>query len=439
VYNLKQSTMQTNNIFSLVFLSVLMLFYSCNSTQKKADSKNISSKVKIDEVYEWRGENRSGIYNDTNLLKLWPENGPELVWEYAGIGNGYGSPVFTENRMYVMGEQDSLAYLFAFDSLGNLLWKNDFGKEWVVNYNGSRSAPTIVGDLIYVTSGIGNLYCFNRHMGEILWSVDMLNDLHGTVPLFGYSESVIIEDDMVYCTPGGHDTNVVALNRLSGDIIWISKGVGQRPGYNSPQIIKLKDRNVLVNFSAYALMGHDTKTGELLWVHNQDNVKPEDRKPGMGDTHSNTVIYDEGYIYYAAGDGNGGVKLALSDNGKLVNEVWRNGDFDSYMGGIVKIGDYLYGCGTANRDFKSINVQTGQLGSILKIGCGAIIAADNMLYYYNWKGEVLLITQDPTNMEVVSKFRMKKGEKEHFAHPVINKGKLYVRHGNVIQAYNISA
>jgi len=56
-------------------------------------------------------------------------------------------------------------------------------------------------------------------------------------------------------------------------------------------------------------MGHDTKTGELLWTQNQDNTKPDERKPGLGDTHSNTIIFDDGNIYYAAGDGNGGVKL----------------------------------------------------------------------------------------------------------------------------------
>lgn len=416
--------MQKNNFTQVVIALLIVSLYACNGSQKRV-------------VYEWRGENRSGIYNETGLLKKWAENGPELVWEFEGVGNGYGSPIFTPNYMYIMGEIDSLAYLFAFDNLGNLLWKSDFGKEWVINYQGSRSAPTVVDDLIYVTSGIGNLYCFNRHTGEEIWNVDMLNELHGSVPLYGYSESVIIEDDMLFCTPGGKDTNVVALNRLSGEIIWISKGVGERPGYNSPQIIKLKDRNVLVNFTAYELLGHDTKTGELLWVHNQDNVEPEKRKLGMGDTHSNTIIFDKGFIYYAAGDGNGGVKLELASDGKSIKEVWRNTDFDSFMGGIVKIGDYLYGCGSAKRDFKSINMNTGELGSTLKIASGAVIAADSMLYYYNWKGEVMLITQDPINMEVVSKFRMKKGEKEHFSHPVINDGKLYVRHGNVIQAYNI--
>lgn len=388
-------------------------------------------------VYEWRGPNRSGNYNETGLLKSWPEAGPQLVWEYEGIGNGYGSPVFTPENMYILGELDSLAYLFKFDLEGNLLWKKDFGKEWVVNYNGSRSAPTIVDDLIYVTSGLGNITCFNRTSGEKIWTVEMIQDLHGTFPMFGFSESVIIDGDMVYCTPGGKDTNVVALNRFNGKIIWVSKGAGERPGYNSPQIIKLKERDILVNFTAYELMGHDTKTGELLWMHKQDNIPVEEHKLGNGDTHSNTIIYENGHIYYAAGDGNGGVKLELAPDGKSIKEIWRNKDFDSYMGGIVKIGDHLYGCGTAKKDFKSINAVSGTIEKILPIASGVVIAADNMLYYYNQRGEVMLLTSDPMNMQVVSKFKITKGANEHFAHPVINNGKLYVRHGNVIQAYLI--
>lgn len=388
-------------------------------------------------VYEWRGDNRSGIYTESGLMESWPDGGPELVWDYEGVGNGYGSPVFTNDKMYIMGERDTLAWLFAFDLDGNLLWQKDFGKEWVKNYNGSRSAPTIVDDLIYVTSGLGNIYCFNRHTGEKVWSVDMINDLKGVFPLFGYSESVIIEDDKMFCTPGGQEINVAALNRFTGALIWTSKGAGERPGYNSPQIIKLKDRNILVNFTAYELMGHDTQTGELLWVHNQDNVKKEERRPGLGDTHSNTIIYDDGFIYYAAGDGNGGVKLELSPDGKKIKEVWRNPNFDSYMGGIVKIGDYLYGSGTQKPDFMSIKAETGELGKVLRIGFGVVIANQNRLYYYNQRGEVMLITLDPLNMEVVGKFKMIKGEKEHFAHPVINNGKLYVRHGNVLQAYKL--
>ena len=416
----------------------LMVAFSCNQPQNNSANKQEKSVQKAsEEVFEWRGINREGIYYEDGLLQSWPEAGPELVWEFEGVGNGYGSPVFTDDKMYILGELESQAYLFAFDRSGTLLWKSAFGQEWVKNYNGSRSTPTVVKDLLYVTTGLGRLACLDRHTGELKWKVDMVEDLHGTYPLFGFSESVIIEDERVFCTPGGADTNVVALNRFTGDIIWVSKGAGERPGYNSPQIIRLKDRNILINFTAYEMMGHDTKTGELLWMHQQDNVKPEDRKPGMGDTHSNTIIFEDGYIYYAEGDGNGGVKLKVADDGKSIEEVWRNPKFDSYMGGIVKLGDYLYGAGTAKPNFNSINATTGEIGQTLKIGSGAVIAASKMLYYYNFAGEVMLITSNPSNMEIVGKFKINKGENEHFAHPVINNGRLYVRHGNFIQAFNI--
>ncbi|MCF8364597.1 MAG: PQQ-binding-like beta-propeller repeat protein [Bacteroidales bacterium] len=436
--------MKRIHINLIIMAMILISGNSCTNQQSKSnqnEGQNAQNEASIgqaaDEVYEWRGIQRKGIYYDKDLLKSWPEAGPALVWEYEGIGNGYGSPVFAPDKMYILGEIDSLAYLFTFDNNGTLLWKKPFGKEWVKNYNGSRSTPTVVNDLIYVTSGLGRLACLNRYDGEEIWKIDMIEDLHGTYPLFGFSESVIIEDDLVFCTPGGQDTNVVALNRFSGAIEWISKGAGERPGYNAPQIIHLNNRNILVNFTAYEMMGHDTKTGVLLWMHKQDNVKPEERKPGMGDTHSNTIIFEDGYIYYAEGDGNGGVKLKVSEDGKSIEEIWRNSSFDSYMGGIVKIGNHLYGSGTAKKDFKSINATSGEIEKILKIGSGAVIAADGMLYYYNFGGEVMLITQDPTDMQITGKFRIKKGENEHFAHPVINNGKLYVRHGNVLQAFNI--
>lgn len=417
----------------------LMLGLFVWTAQNGAMAQNAATSKKAAKVYEWRGENRSGIYPDKGLLKSWPEAGPAVAWEYEGVGNGYGSPVFTGDKMYIQGEVGDRAMLFAFNEDGSLLWKKDFGPEWVKNWNGSRSAPTIVDDLVYVTSGMGNIYCFNRLTGEKKWSVDMINDLHGQFPLFGYSEAVIIEDEKVFCTPGGKDTNVVALNRFTSEIIWVNKGAGERPAYNQPQIIKLSGRNILVTFTAYEMLGLDTKTGELLWVHNQDNTKKEEREPGKGDTHANTIIYDNGFIYYAEGDGNCGVKLRLSPDGKSIKEEWRNIEFDSYMGGIVKIGDHLYGGGTAKPDFKSINATSGKIAKTLKIGTGAVIAADGMLYYYTQKGDVFLINADPVNMEVVSKFKIVKGAKEHFSHPVIHNGRLYVRHGNVLQAFKIKA
>jgi len=39
----------------------------------------------------WRGPGRTGIYNETGLMKSWPSAGPALIWEAEGIGMGYSS------------------------------------------------------------------------------------------------------------------------------------------------------------------------------------------------------------------------------------------------------------------------------------------------------------------------------------------------------------
>jgi outer membrane protein assembly factor BamB len=388
-------------------------------------------------IYEWRGPDREGIYHETNLLKSWSEEGPKELWAIGNIGNGFVSPVFTDDNFYITGEIDSMEVLFSFNLKGEKQWQTILGKEWTKSFPGSRSAPTIVDDLIYVGTGLGNLFCVNRSNGKIVWSKDLVADFNGVLPLHGHSESALIQGEKIFWTAGGRDFNVVALNRFNGRLIWSNKGFGERSAYNSPKLIELPSRKILVTFSAYHMMGLDTETGNLLWSQLQNNYPPEKRLPGYGDTHSNTALYDKGSIYYVAGDGNCGVKLKLSDDGTRITEVWRNQGFDSFMGGVVKIGNYLYGCGTVKPDLLAINATNGALTDSLKIGSGAIIAADNMLYYYTQKGDMMLLKYNQGKIEKVSSFRIKKGTLQHFSHPVIHEGILYQRHGNTLMAFDI--
>ena len=151
------------------------------------------------------------------------------------------------------------------------------------------------------------------------------------------------------------------------------------------------------------------------------------------------MIFEGGSIYYAASDGNDGVRLDLSENGSEITEVWRQSGFDSFMGGIVKIGDYIYGTGDSQKYLKSVNAATGALVDSLQTGWGAVIAADNMLYYYNQQGEMKLIRYNDGKMEEVSSFRISRGSREHYSHPVIHDGVLYLRHGEVLMAFDISS
>ena len=388
-------------------------------------------------IYEWRGAGRTGIFPETNLLKEWPEKGPSEIWTIDNMGTGYGSPVFADDRFYITGEIDSMTILSCYSLNGKQMWKTILGKEWMKTHPGSRSAPTIVGDLIYTVNGMGNIYCLRRQDGKLIWSESFDNDAHGIPIMHGFTEAPVIDGDKVFWVPGGSKMNVVALNRFSGETIWSSEGFNERSGYNQGNLIQLPSRNIFVTFSAYHLMGFDSENGKMLWSHEQDNIAPGDRKLGLGDTHSNSVIFSDGAIYYAAGDGNCGVRLNLAPDGAGITEVWRNKDLDSFMGGIVKIGNYIYGGGTAKPELLAVDAVTGQNADSLRIGSGAIIAADDMIYYYSQKGEMNLVSYDEGKMNVVSSFKITRGTNQHFAHPVIYRGILYQRHGNVLMAYDI--
>lgn len=407
----------------VIIILLLFLASSCSSGNNK--------------IYQWRGEERSGIYPDRNLLKEWSREGLAEIWTVEGLGNGFGSPVFAGDRFYVTGEIDSMAVLHCCGLDGKFIWQSELGKEWTASFPGSRSAPTIVDDLIYVGTGMGNLFCLSTEDGNILWSKDFTEDLNGTYPLHGVSEAAVIYKDRVFWMPGGKKYNVVALDRFTGELIWSNPGYGERHGYNTANLIEHNGRPVYVTFSAYHLMGLDAQTGELLWSHEQVNLAPEERILGMGDTHANAVQYSDGSLYYLAGDGNGGVRLDLSDDGDEISEVWCNREFDSYMGGFVKIGDYLYGNSDSHRSLVSINAASGALTDSLKIGNGAVIAADGMLYYYNQKGEMKLVSYHGGKLSEISSSRIKKGTGQHFSHPVINQGILYLRRGQVLMAFNL--
>ena len=51
------------------------------------------------DLSQWRGPDRDGIFHDTNLLKEWPDDGPEMLWSYEGLGAGHGNVgIGTESR-----------------------------------------------------------------------------------------------------------------------------------------------------------------------------------------------------------------------------------------------------------------------------------------------------------------------------------------------------
>ncbi|MCX6232422.1 MAG: PQQ-binding-like beta-propeller repeat protein [Bacteroidetes bacterium] len=404
---------------NLFFILLLFMLYAFTTSNGNSGNPIIT---------QWRGDNRDGKYNEKNLMKSWPVNGPELSWSADSIGNGYGSPAVCDDGIYVQGEIDSIAYLFAFNLKGKLLWKSVYGREWMESYTGSRSTPTVVDDLIYCCSGMGDISCFYKANGQKKWSHHLITDYNGVNTRFGFAESLLTDGNILYATPGGTDTNLIALNRFTGELIWTAKGKGQQSAFCSPMLIRLAARTLIVTFSFSEFLGFDAKDGRLLWSQAQDT---------NCDIHANTAVYENGCIYYAAGCGNGMVKLRLTEDGSKITEVWRSRELINYFSGFISTGNKIFAADAKKKQWVSLDAGSGKLLDSLNFNKGISIYADSMLYLYNEKGSIGLVNPYANGMKLISSFKISQGSREHFTHPVIKNGFLYVRHGNALLAYDV--
>jgi outer membrane protein assembly factor BamB len=181
----------------------------------------------------------------TSAAGLYAADPPPLL-VIEGLGNGYSSPAITSGGIFITGERDGIGYLCSYDLNGKLFWKTPYGEEWTANFPGSRAAPTVSDSMVYTTSGLGDVACFDIKTGKKQWAVNMIRDMHGVNAVFGYSMPVLVERDRIYCLPGGPDTNIACLNRFTGKIMWRSAGDGETPGYTAPLFIRHRERNLLV-------------------------------------------------------------------------------------------------------------------------------------------------------------------------------------------------
>ncbi len=173
---------------------------------------------------QFQGPNRDGISKETGLLKTYPKDGPPLLWSSDKTGIGYSGPSIVGDRMYIMGGDSEKEYLYAINVKdGKHLWEFEIGSFLKNSYGGGpRGTPTVVDELIYVIGGQGNLVCVRADTGTKVWSVNLITDLKGSLPRWGYTESPLVDGNLVVCTPGGKNGTLAGLDRKTGKTIWRS-------------------------------------------------------------------------------------------------------------------------------------------------------------------------------------------------------------------------
>ncbi|HEY3371343.1 MAG TPA: hypothetical protein VGK10_10870, partial [Prolixibacteraceae bacterium] len=170
-------------------------------------------------------------------------------------------------------------------------------------------------------------------------------------------------------------------------------------------------------------------------------IKYHPGESGVG-ANTNTPLYDNNEIFITSGYDHPAIMLSLAPDGRSVSLKWTNADFDNHLGGVVKVGDAIFGSnwvGNGGGNWMCVDWASGKTMYETKwFNKGSIISADGLLYCYEEKtGNLALVRPNAEKFEVISSFKVNQGEGPHWAHPAIYDGKLLVRHGESLMVYNL--
>ena len=342
---------------------------------------------------QWRGPDRNGISKETGLLKHWPQEGPKLLWQVSNIDDGYSTPSVVGERIYLSSSKDmDDEYVQALDVKdGKRIWATKLGKvgpNQIANYPTSRSTPTVDGESLYILGSDGDLVCVKVADGKEVWRKNLRTDFGGIPGMWAYSESPLVDGDLLVCTPGGADATLVALDKKKGTLVWKSAVPGgDKAAYASIIVVQAAGIKQYVQFLEKGVVGVDAKTGKFLWRYDQT---------GKGMANMATPVAHNGEIYTSAGRaGFGGlVRLKATKDGVAAEQVYYERDLPTSLGGSVEIGGYLYG--TNGEGLVCAEFATGKIKWHNKsIGTGSVCCADGRFYLHGENGDVALVEVTP--------------------------------------------
>jgi outer membrane protein assembly factor BamB len=318
------------------------------------------------------------------------------------VGDGYGSVAVVGNRVFVTGNEGlDDEFVQALDvAIGRPLWRRRLGKvgnpDQAPNYSASKSTPTVDGQFLYALGSDGDLACLSLANGEIRWQKNLRATFGGTPGMWGYSESPLVDGNVLVCSPGGSVATIVALNKASGDAIWKSAmEEGYPAGYASPIAATAAGRKQYIQYLAMGMVGVDAATGRFLWRSHETE---------RDTANWTTAIVRENMVYASASGIGSAVELTPKDDGGLEpKNVYRLRGLPSWIGGAVLIDGYLYG--TTEEILVCADFKTGEVKwKNASIGVGSVCSADGLLFIHGENGDVALVEITPADYHERGRF-----------------------------------
>ena len=393
---------------------------------------------------QFRGPQRNGISKETGLLKSWADGGPKLLWSFDECGKGYSGISIAAGKILTAGAFTNGAYVIAIDLDGKPLWRTKNGdgqwktpvdkKEWAKGYGGSRSTPTIADGRVFHMGVSGQLAAFELAGGKEIWGLDLTEEFKGIRNEWGYSESVLVKDDRLYCLPGGTNGFMVCLDAATGETIWKCKEIPDKKASNaSCVLVEIDGVEQVITMTTVLVVGVRASDGKMLWqVRHANRFRENCEIPQYVD---DLLWVSSGYRH-----GSEVYKVSEADGKWTVTQTWRVNEADNLHGGPIILDGSIYGAGYDRRGAFCMDLKTGDFKWKHKpMQRSSYTYAEGLLYRLGEDGGVALERANTNSYELVSSFTIPSAKKaKALTHPVICGGRLYIRHERRLYCYDIS-
>jgi len=384
-----------------VFSSALILFFALQ--------------LQAQDWPQYLGPERNSTSPQEDILKTWPEDGPELIWA-VNLGIGYGGPVAKNGKVYILDRNDALGDIMrCFDlASGKELWTYRYDAPGEVLFPGSRSVPVVDDKHVYSCGPYGDLYCFGLESHKPVWNKNVWADFGGKdIPTWAISQCPLIYGDLLILASQAPEAGVVAYDKLSGELVWKTPKLGA-VGYVSPNIVKIDGDDHLVMVTASDrrsgkmgnVVGIDPLKGDILWVY--DNWNCRIPVPGAVDAGANKVLVTGGYELGATM-----IEVTKDASGDYVTEeLFTTEEFGGHTKPPVLYEGYFYSQYSTNnrRDGLVCMNMDGEIMWKTKrepaFNKGSMILADGLILATDGTSSLYLIEPDPEAFKAVAHAQM---------------------------------
>ncbi|MDA0285476.1 MAG: PQQ-binding-like beta-propeller repeat protein [Planctomycetota bacterium] len=367
----------------------------------------------------WMGPNHDGISTETGWSTEWPTDGLPVRWKKE-IGIGFSSFSVVDGLAYSMGHRDGKETVWCLDAeTGDEVWTHSYPAELNPNLydGGPGSTPTVHADMVFTLSVDGRLIGFRRKTGDIVWEVNLQQDLQVGMHEWGFNASPYILGNQLLLECG----RVVSYDWKTGEKLWQS--AKHRAGYGSVRAFTYEGQTLLASLDCDGLRISRSNDGSEVALSEW---------PSPFGTNSTTPIIFKDRIFISTGYNVGSVLFRLTADG--LQQKYAHRQMRNHFNNCILFEGHLYGFdGNSNlgrvvrltcMDFETGEVKWMHAGP----GCGSLIVANGHLLILSDQGDLILAKASPEEFVEVSRSRFLAGR--CWTAPVLINGHVYGRNSD---------